>query len=192
MLAKKVLILVFCLFAHEICANSESTKRGANYFFIYCSACHSLKYAPTDLWRNQLQPQEPWRKFLNKSKWQPALTQQDAEHWFGRVPPDLSLIVLQHSKSWVIDYLNGFYLDTTHPLGRNNSILDQVAMPDVLYNLGESREAIVNDIADFLDYVASPEMKIRHYIGLGVMAVCFLAIWVTWFLKKILKINFLE
>ncbi|WP_010597955.1 cytochrome c family protein [Rickettsiella massiliensis] len=46
-----------------------------------------------------------------------ALTQQQALHWFGVIPPDLWLITRARSVNWVYNYLLGFYEDNKRPLG---------------------------------------------------------------------------
>jgi cytochrome c1 len=176
-----IIALLSCCMSSSF-ANSESIKRGENYFFSYCSACHSLNYAPTKAWT--IAP-----KYLHKGKWQTALNQADATRWFGRMPPDLSLVVVQHSKSWLIRYLNGFYNDQKHPLGRNNTILNNVAMPDVLYGAGERRYEMTQDIANFLESLGYPELKTRYYIGIFAMGLCCFAIWLTWQLKKLYKLK---
>ena len=176
---KVILLLLFVQYGH---AQSSHVERGQRYFFQYCSGCHSLNFAPVAL-AKKIQP--PWQNALQNGKWVTRLSEQDAKKWLGRVPPDLSLVGLQHSKSWIMDYLNGFYTDATHPLGRNNRVLLNVMMPDVLVDVSGSRSEIVADIASFLMDIAEPEMNCRLRLGVVVMSLCCIGLFVTWFLRKV-------
>ncbi len=173
--------LILLLILSSGFAKNEAIERGQEYFFQYCSACHSLSYAPTT-WSNKLN--QPWQNALTYGKWQTRLQAEDARKWFGRMPPDLSLVGLQRSKLWIKDYLNGFYNDSQHPLGRNNRLINQVLMPDVLWVNETRREEIAEDIACFLISIARPELDTRYFLGKVVLAVCILALLVTWFLRK--------
>ena len=59
----------------------------------------------------------------------------EAEKWFGRAPPDLSLTARERGPSWVYSYLMTFYLDPTKPTGVNNYVLPNASMPHVLGDL---------------------------------------------------------
>src|SRR6201986_4780628 len=76
----------------------ESLQRGARNFMNYCAGCHSLKYErysrlgvdlkiPPDLLQNLLLPGDAPTSYIRTSM--PAA---DAEAWFGKQPPDLSLM----------------------------------------------------------------------------------------------------
>lgn len=182
MMIKLLKFMILTLIFQCVYAVDEHVVRGQRYFFQYCSGCHSLSYAPISL---ASQTPSPWQQALQKGVWVTNLSEQDAQTWFGRVPPDLSLIGLQHSKSWIKDYLNGFYFDTKHPLGRNNRVLSNVLMPDVLLGAPEPRRVLVRDITAFLMDVAEPEKVGRHLLGLWVMLLCGMGLVVTWCLRKL-------
>ena len=57
----------------------------------------------------------------------------DALNWFGKVPPDLSLIARAKGVDYVYSFLKGFYADKTRPWGVNNLYLPSAAMPHVLF-----------------------------------------------------------
>ena len=40
-----------------------------------------------------------------------------------------------HSPDWIFTYLRSFYNDSSRPLGTNNTIYENVGMPNVLYEL---------------------------------------------------------
>ena len=56
----------------------------------------------------------------------------DAAAWFGKQPPDLSLVARSRGVDYVYSFLKGFYVDGTRPWGVNNLYLPSAAMPDVL------------------------------------------------------------
>ena len=58
---------------------------------------------------------------------------EQAEAWFGKTPPDLSLIGRSRGADWVFSYLRGFYQDENG--GWNNTLLPNASMPHVLWRL---------------------------------------------------------
>jgi ubiquinol-cytochrome c reductase cytochrome c1 subunit len=64
-----------------------------------------------------------------------TMTPAYAEQAFGVVPPDLSLVARSRGVNWLYNYLRGFYVDESRPLGMNNGVFDNVAMPHVLLEL---------------------------------------------------------
>src|SRR6185295_3969913 len=79
--------------------NLSSLQRGARNFLNYCSGCHSLKYMrysriATDLKISDQQRDaflvRPGDKFADYIK--APLPEKDAVDWFGKAPPDLSLV----------------------------------------------------------------------------------------------------
>jgi ubiquinol-cytochrome c reductase cytochrome c1 subunit len=121
--------------------NTESLRRGARNFMNYCSGCHSLKYLrynrlaadlgipESDLAGNLMftsdKPFEPVNSAMPK----------DAESWFGKQPPDLSLMARARGEDYIYSFLKGFYVDKTRPWGVNNLYLPSAAMPHVLASL---------------------------------------------------------
>ena len=64
-----------------------------------------------------------------------GMTSSDAKDWFGISPPDLTLETSLRGADWLYTYLISFYLDNSRPLGVNNKVLKNVAMPNVLFDL---------------------------------------------------------
>jgi len=58
---------------------------------------------------------------------------KQAESWFGKTPPDLSLIGRSRGADWLFAYLRGFYMDSSGVW--NNTVLENAAMPHVLWHL---------------------------------------------------------
>jgi ubiquinol-cytochrome c reductase cytochrome c1 subunit len=59
----------------------------------------------------------------------------DAVTWFGKQPPDLSLMARARSVDYIYSFLKGFYVDKTRPWGVNNMYLPMAAMPAVIETL---------------------------------------------------------
>lgn len=121
--------------------NTESLQRGARNFMNYCSGCHSLKYLRynrlaadlgipvPELARSLMFTSDKAFDTINSSM------PKDSEGWFGKQPPDLSLIARARGVDYLYSYMKGFYVDKTRPWGVNNLYLPSAAMPDVLAEL---------------------------------------------------------
>lgn len=169
--------------------NKPQLQRGAQVFMNYCSGCHSLRYLrynsmaeglgllgfdgriDEDLLKNNL-------IFTHATVNDPiriALPPEDAKQWFGVVPPDLSLVAREKGVDWLYAYLNGFYNDNSRPLGTNNVLVPDVAMPDILESLKSQHvtqqqfDSLVLDLVTFLAYVGEPEQAVRSRLGLFVL-----------------------
>lgn len=129
-------------------SNIASLQRGARIFFNYCAGCHSLKFMRysrigEDL---HLSEDEVMRNFnFSGAKYgdtvQVALNPSDAEKWFGKAPPDLSLEARSKGVDWIYNYLKSFYLDPNRPLGWNNALFPNASMPNVLWELQGTQQA---------------------------------------------------
>src|ERR1700676_5278335 len=117
--------------------NTESLQRGARNFMNYCSGCHSLKYLRYNRMAEDLKIPESELKNLMFTSDKPFETvnsamPKDSESWFGKEPPDLSLMARARGVDYIYSFLKGFYVDKTHPSGVNNLYLPGAAMPHVL------------------------------------------------------------
>ncbi|MET0281275.1 MAG: cytochrome c1 [Steroidobacteraceae bacterium] len=130
-------------------SNTASLQRGASNFVNYCLGCHSLKYMRWSrlgedldlsdaLLREQLLPvtAKPTDYVLA------SFPKADAEAWFGKMPPDLSLVTRARGTDWVYRFLKGFYADPSRPTGTNNLALDGASMPAVLSDLEGVKAAV--------------------------------------------------
>ena len=123
------------------------------------------------------------------------MSKSDAENWFGSAPPDLTLAGRVHSPDWLYTYLRSFYNDETRPLGTNNTIYQNVGMPNVLYDLQgdviqkcdelgehcelhaegngsmslEEFDLAMADLVNFLYYIGEPVRDKRQQIGIWVL-----------------------
>ncbi|HEX5337056.1 MAG TPA: cytochrome c1 [Gallionella sp.] len=161
-------------------------ERGADTVMTVCHGCHGLKYMRyRDLlelgldrtkvagWRGDLPPDAPLVSLLPDDA---------AMQTFGKIPPDLSLMIKapENGADYVYSYLLGFY---TTPQGtQDNRLFPGTRMPDVLGIGGKNdagqRAAIQHEAADviaFLDWVADPHAAERH--RLGYYTIAFLVFW---------------
>jgi len=140
-------------------ANSDvtdlaSVQRGARNFGAVCLGCHSLKYQrwsrlgqdlniPAPLLQKYLLP--PGDKTTDYIL--TTLPAPDAQVWFGKIPPDLSLMVRARGRDYIYQFLKTFYVDPTRPTGANNLRLPATAMPDVLSDLEGLKRAVFRPAA---------------------------------------------
>ena len=122
--------------------NTESLQRGARNFMNYCSGCHSLKYLRYNRLAADLKIPEselPGNLMLTTDKSfetvNSAMPATDSENWFGKQPPDLSLMARARGVDYLYSFLKGFYADKSRPWGVNNLYLPGAAMPHVLQTL---------------------------------------------------------
>jgi ubiquinol-cytochrome c reductase cytochrome c1 subunit len=118
--------------------NTESLQRGARNFMNYCSGCHSLKYLRYNRLAADLKIPEselPGNLMFTADKTFDTINSampKDADGWFGKQPPDLSLMARERGVDYIYSFLKGFYVDKTRPWGVNNLYLPGAAMPHVL------------------------------------------------------------
>ena len=129
-----------------------SVQRGARNFTSYCLGCHSLKYErwsrlgadlaiPPDLLQKDLIPpgDKDTQYILT------TMPAEDAANWFGKTPPDLSLMARARGRDYIYQFLKTFYVDPTRQTGANNLRLPTTAMPHVLSELEGLKRAVFRD-----------------------------------------------
>jgi ubiquinol-cytochrome c reductase cytochrome c1 subunit len=139
--------------ANNEVSNLPSLQRGARNFMGYCAGCHSLKYVRYSRMAEDLDiPTDQLEKFLLLPGDKPAdyilssMSAPDAEAWFGKAPPDLSLIARSRGVDYVYQFLKTFHADATKPTGTNNLRLDSTAMPHVLSELEGVKKAVYKTV----------------------------------------------
>jgi ubiquinol-cytochrome c reductase cytochrome c1 subunit len=130
-------------------ANKTSLQRGARNFVNYCLGCHSLQYLRYNrvaddlgITQDQLQANLMFTGGRPFDVMKSAMPPSDAETWFGRAPPDLSLIARAKGPDYLYQFLKTFYLDPERPTGVNNLALDNAAMPQVFADLQGTQKAV--------------------------------------------------
>jgi ubiquinol-cytochrome c reductase cytochrome c1 subunit len=129
--------------------NRASLQQGARNFINYCLGCHSLQYMRYNRVAQDLGLTEEQLKtnlmFTGQRPFdvmKSAMPAADAENWFGRAPPDLSLIARAKGPDYIYQFLKTFYLDSGRPTGVNNLALENAAMPQVLADLQGTQKAV--------------------------------------------------
>jgi ubiquinol-cytochrome c reductase cytochrome c1 subunit len=199
--------------------DKTSLLRGAKHFVTYCLGCHSAKYMRylriavdehvdektilKDIAPEGASIYDPLHSAMNK---------HDAEKWFGTQPPDLSLIARSRGADWLYSYLKSYYIDPGAPTGVNNTIFEDTAMPNPLWQVqgeqhavsrktiwGEHTELVleepgtlsekefdlmVNDLVNFLVYVGEPIQIERQSMGKYVIFFLLVFLVIAYLLKK--------
>jgi ubiquinol-cytochrome c reductase cytochrome c1 subunit len=135
-------------------ANLPSLQRGARNFMAYCSGCHSLRFVRYSRLAEDLKiPDDQRDKYLVRpgDKFtdyiRTPMPEKDAIEWFGRAPPDLSLVARSRGPDWVFNFLTTFYADpASHQTGVNNLMLPGTAMPHVLSSVQGVRNAVWRNV----------------------------------------------
>src|SRR5215831_152192 len=121
--------------------NQASLQRGARNFVNYCYGCHALQYVRYNRIAKDLGLSDEQLGSLMftgerpTDKMQNAMVAVDAQHWFSKEPPDLSLIARSRGPDYIYTFLKSFYIDPSRPTGVNNVVLPNAAMPHVLWEL---------------------------------------------------------
>jgi ubiquinol-cytochrome c reductase cytochrome c1 subunit len=137
--------------------DQASLQRGAALFMNYCSGCHSIglqRYSRTaqDIGLSEAQMMQ----YLNFSdakfgeQIKSAMDPADGEAWFGKAPPDLSLVARSKlgGPDWTYTFLKSFYVDESRPSGWNNTLLPGASMPNVLWELQGTQRAVFGEHAE--------------------------------------------
>lgn len=148
-------------------SDTASLQRGARNFANYCAGCHSLKYLRysrmgTDLHIADAQLREylvaPGAKSTDYIL--SSLSSADGEAWFGKAPPDLSLIARSRTPDYLYRFLKTFYADPSRPTGSNNLALVGAAMPAVLSDLEGVKEAVYRNVEVTADGKTTTEKEL--------------------------------
>ncbi len=155
--------------------NTASLQRGASNFVNYCLSCHSLKYVrwsrvgedlniPEELLQTTLLPAGASVTDYIRSSFPAA----DGEAWFGRPPPDLSLVARSRGTDWIYQFLKGFVADPTKVTGTNNLVLDGASMPAVLSDLeGVKRAVFAEHGGEAGGHGGGPAVESFQYLSQG-------------------------
>jgi len=200
-----------------------SLQRGAKIYMTTCATCHSLKYVRYKEMAKQIEMVDSSGDILvdvvqdglmySGAKITDniisALSSDDGEKWFGKSPPDLSLVARCRGVDWLFSYLRTFYKDDSKLWGVNNVVFPDVAMPHVLLNyqglkglsgddshhinlklieqgsLNEKEyDLMVLDLVNFLSYVGEPHQLERKRIGRYVLVFLFILLVLVYLMKR--------
>lgn len=134
-------------------SNIPSLQRGAGNFVNYCMGCHSAKYVRYNQLARDLQMSEDqvvrnlmFAAVKPTETMEIAMRPEDAQRWFGLMPPDLSLIARSKGPDYLYNFLRSFYLDPSRFTGVNNLMLPGASMPHVLAGLQGTQQAIFREV----------------------------------------------
>ncbi|WP_343730551.1 cytochrome c1 [Duganella sp.] len=140
--------------------NMAALQHGAKLFVNYCLNCHnasSMRYnrlKDLGLSEEQIKANLLFTGDKVGEMMTTTMNPKDAKAWFGVVPPDLS--VIQRAKAsgagtgsdYLYTYLRSFYKDDTRPTGWNNRLVENVAMPHVLWELQGVQKITTKEVED--------------------------------------------
>lgn len=193
----------------DVSHDRQSIQHGAKLFAEYCFSCHSVKYMRYNMLVNQLgMPENVVKQQIMlpdgakiNGNMTVTMSPKDAETWFGKAPPDLTLEARYRGTDWIYTYLRSFYRDDSRPTGWNNHVFPMVAMPNVLAPLsGEKTKDgkliqagsvspakfndMVGDITAFLSYTSDPSELKRTSMGPLVLGFLLIFTILAYLLKK--------
>ena len=132
-----------------------SLQRGVRLFANYCLSCHAADYMRYNrvardlgLTDEQVLDNLVFTDAKVGDTMTVAMPMDQASRWFGKAPPDLSVIARARGADWLYAYLRGFYLDPSRPMGVNNLYFKDVGMPHVLWELQGWQAAKFENVED--------------------------------------------
>ncbi len=205
--------------------NQASLQRGARIFFNYCQGCHDIKYIRYSEIAKGIGLKEEKNKSLetviqeklmhrtnniNENDYVlSSIIKNDGIKWFGKAPPDLSLVSRYKGNDWLYTYMKSFYKDSSKTWGVNNLLFPDVGMPHVLINLqglqilktnknqkkmfeiiqnGElsvkEYNKLITDLVSFLSFIGEPSQTEREQLGYVVLIFLITLMVLLFFLKK--------
>ena len=130
-------------------------QRGARIFASYCLNCHGARQMRWNRLRDIGIDETQIKQLLifGDQKVGDVMTvsmnAHDAKTWFGKAPPDLSVIIRARSTEehrgtdYVYTLLRGFYRDRSTRTGWNNVAYPNIAMPNILWQRQGPRVATI-------------------------------------------------
>lgn len=134
--------------AHTNIRSVDSLRNGAKFYMNYCMGCHSMDFqrynrVADDLGLTEDEMMEGLvltdAKFADKMDI--AMTPAQGDKYFGKAPPDLTVIAKARGVDWLYNFLINFYQDPITPSGWNNLTFPNASMPHVLWELQGIRTA---------------------------------------------------
>jgi ubiquinol-cytochrome c reductase cytochrome c1 subunit len=152
-------------------SNTDSLQRGARNFMNYCSGCHAMKFMRYSRMAKDLKiPTDQLKSYLLPAGASPAdymqssLAPADGVAWFGKEPPDLSLIARSRSPDKLYRFLKTFYLDPSRPTRSNNLVLNNPAMPAVLSELEGVKAAVFRKVETNVNGRIVSNQEFDHFV----------------------------
>ncbi len=130
-----------------------SLQNGARLFANYCMGCHSANLVRWNRLEQIGLDGSQIKEFLifgNQKvgdTMRIAMNPTDSKVWFGKVPPDLSVITRARTSfdfagtDYIYTLLRGYYRDNSTPTGWNNIAYPNIGMPHIFWDRQGPREA---------------------------------------------------
>ena len=137
-----------------------SLQNGARLFANYCLSCHSASLMRWNRLHDIGLDDRQIKDFLIFGNQKVgdvmtvALRPADGKVWFGKAPPDLSVIARARTSfeysgpDYLYSFLRGFYRDASSPTGWNNVASPNIAMPNVLWERQGPRETTIERVVE--------------------------------------------
>ncbi|MEW5880666.1 MAG: cytochrome c1 [Pseudomonadota bacterium] len=134
-------------------------QNGARIFANYCLGCHSANLMRWNRLNDIGLDDKQIKDFLIFGPQKVgdtmtiAMNPKDAKAWFGKTPPDLSVIARARTSfeyagaDYLYTLLRGYYRDATSPTGWNNVVYPYIGMPHILWQLQGPREVTIERTA---------------------------------------------
>ena len=192
--------------------NNQSLQRGAKTFINYCLNCHSANFMRySNLQDIGLSAETIKNDLLFTGDkigdtMSVNMSAKDSKKWFGASPPDLSVVARSRGADWIYSYMRGFYIDPSRPMGWNNTVYVNSAMPHILWELqgeqilnpktkklekfssgklnAKEYDAMIADLTNYLVYMSEPDQLKRKKMGYYVIGFLLLLLFLTIKLKK--------
>jgi len=192
--------------------NNQSLQRGAKTFINYCLNCHSANFMRySNLQDIGLSAETIKNDLLFTGDkigdtMSVNMSMKDSKKWFGASPPDLSVVARSRGADWIYSYMRGFYRDPSRPMGWNNTVYVNSAMPHILWELqgekilnpktkklekfssgklnAKEYDAMIADLTNYLVYMSEPDQLKRKKMGYYVIGFLLLLLFLTIILKK--------
>ena len=133
-------------------------QNGARIFVNYCMGCHSAKLMRWNRLDAIGLDDRQIREFLIFGDQKVgdtmtiAMRPADAKLWFGKTPPDLSVIARARTSfeykgtDYLYTLLRGYYRDAGSPTGWNNVVYPNIGMPHILWQRQGPRQATIEKV----------------------------------------------
>jgi ubiquinol-cytochrome c reductase cytochrome c1 subunit len=141
-------------------------QRGARTFANYCLNCHGAslmrwnRLHDIGLDDKQIKSNLIFGNQRVTDTMTVSMSSHDAKAWFGKAPPDLSVIVrarntVEYSGTdYIYTLLRGFYRDRSTLTGWNNVVYPNISMPNIFWEQQGPREATLTRV-EYQDVAAA-------------------------------------
>jgi ubiquinol-cytochrome c reductase cytochrome c1 subunit len=138
--------------------NLASLQNGARIFANYCIGCHSASLVRWNRLEQIGLDEKQIKDFLIFGNQKVGDTIKIAavpgqqKGWFGKSPPDLSVIARARTSfdykgtDYLYTLLRGYYRDASMPTGWNNVAFPSIGMPHILWEAQGPREATIEEV----------------------------------------------